>query len=111
MKTIIVIICILLLALSGCSWSHRDKSLMAVYLAAETVDILQTREIFNNDDYYEINPMLTKENYLPMMIGGTILLYLMADLLPEGWRTALLLGAISFKGVVIYNNYSIGVKF
>lgn len=102
------LICIMII--TGCSWSHTDKAMMGIYLAVETVDILQTREIFNNEDYYEVNPILTKDNYIPMMITGTILVYLIADLLPEKWRTKWLGVCVGFKGFLIKHNYDTGIR-
>jgi len=104
-------IVILLLLLSACSWSPKDKALFTTYSVLNVVDMAQTNEIFHNEDYYEINPVLAEGNFIPVMIGTNVLLYLIADWLPEKYRTYFLGGMIGIKVGLVGHNYSIGIRF
>jgi len=110
MKTIISIF-VLLFVFAGCAWTPADRSIMVAYTALNVVDIMQTREIFNNPDYYELNPLLTEDNHVALLIVGNVLLYVIADILPNKYRTAFLGLLTAGKFMVVGNNYRIGIRF
>ena len=105
------IIIIFLILIAGCSWSKRDVGLFAGYTVLNAVDILQTREVFNNPELDEkINPVLTKENYLPVMIGFNILLYFIMDRLPGKYRTVFISPILGATAACVYHNDNIDIK-
>ena len=94
-------------------WSTLDKSLFATYTVFNAVDILQTRYIFDSDDYHEVNPVIKpmgKNGSTAFMIGVNIGMYFVADALPKH-RTTILGLTSALKIGVTAHNYSIGVGF
>jgi len=110
-KKLFLVLVLIMVLLCNCSWKPRDQGLFASYTAFNAIDIMQTREIFSNPDYYEVNPTLTKENHIPLMVGTNLLLYFIIDLLPDKYRTYFLVPAVLFKGGLIYHNYNMGIRF
>ena len=102
--------------INGCAltkWSKTDKIIFGVNAGFKTIDIMQTREILSNDKYYERNPLLknmTPDEATLTMIGTFGLVYLAADEIPK-YRTHILLFSTIVSGVLIFNNFSIGVGF
>ena len=94
---------------SGCAWSKRDIGLMALYTGLTAVDMAQTKQVFEEPDYDELNPILTEDNYQWVMVADVALLYLLAELFPEKYRTTLLGGACIVRGIVVGNNFAVGV--
>ena len=86
----------------------KDRQLMAGYTALNLIDISQTNKIFHDDNYHEINPILTKGNFIPVMIGTNLLLYYLADTFPR-FRTKLLLFGCTVKTGLVIHNKSIGL--
>ena len=110
MKKIYLVLLISLLI--GCSsWSPKDKTLFATYTAFNIIDMAQTNEIFHNENYYELNPILTEDNFIPILLATNVLLYFVVDLLPEKYRTSFLYFMAGTKVGVVGNNYSIGIRF
>lgn len=58
-------------------WDTFDKVLLAGLVTMQTMDYLQTNYIFEHDEYYETNPMITKKPIVP--------LYFVAFTLFESW--------------------------
>lgn len=99
---------IFLVLLTGCSWSVKDRNLMVAYTALNIVDMSQTNRIFHDDDYYEINPVLSKDNFIPVMIGSNLLLWYLADRFPK-FRTWMLGIGLGVKGGLVVHNARIGL--
>ena len=104
-------IIILVLFLSACSWSSKDKVLFTAYTALNMVDIAQTNEIYHNDNYYELNPILTENNFIPIMLATNTILYFIADWMPEKYRVYFLSFMVGIKAGLVGHNYSIGIRF
>lgn len=81
---------------------------MVAYTALNAIDMMQTQEIFDDDRYYEMNPMLTEDNFIPIMIGTNLLLYWVADMFPK-LRPYLLFGGVGLKGGMVIHNKRIGL--
>jgi len=108
-KPKVIVLCgIILISSISCSWSTRDKTLFGTYTAMNMVDIHQTYKIFHDGNYYEINPMLDGQNYIPMMIMSNLLLYYIADTFPKA-RPYILTGAVGIKAGLVGRNLSIGL--
>lgn len=76
--------------------------------------MLQTREILDNDRWEEINPILkdmSPNEATIVMLAGLGLVYLVADLLPEKYRTPFLFGSTAISVWGVLNNFSHGVQF
>ena len=115
MKKIASII-IIVLFLQGCftGWSKEDRNLYLFFSATHSIDTLQTREILDNPNRSEMNPIL--KNMSPneatiTMLAGLGLVYLVADLLPEKYRTPFLFGSTAISVWGVANNFSHGVQF
>ena len=110
MKKLLVII----LLLQGCAWSTTDRALFTTFAITHTVDTFQTREILDNDRWEEINPILKDMNSNEAtiaMFAGLGLVYLIADLLPQKYRTPFLGGTVAISVWGVANNFSNGVQF
>jgi len=112
MKWLRITILLTLLCVS-CSWSTNHKIMMGTYLTAHAVDIMQTREILSNENYYELNPAL--KNLSPnqattIMIGSTGVVYLLAETFPQ-YRTWIIAVPMSLALACVFNNWKIGVTF
>ena len=110
MKKLLIII----LLLQGCAWSNTDRALYTTFAVTHTIDTLQTREILDNDRFEEINPILKdmdSNEATIAMLAGLGLVYLVADLLPEKYRTPFLFGSTAISVWGVANNFSHGVQF
>lgn len=95
-------------------WSDSDKALFGLLNTMLTVDYLQTREIYKDDETREINPII--RNVFPgeysffyfVLCAGAA--YHIADVLPEGWRKGFLIGVSALEIGVAAHNYSIGIR-
>ena len=72
MKKIIIIFVMFLFA---CSWSPKDRALFTAYTTLNMIDIAQTNEIYHNENYYEINPILLENTFIPIMLATNTLFY------------------------------------
>ena len=80
---------------------------------AKTIDIMQTREILSNDDYYELNPIMknmTPDEATLTMIGTWVTVYLLADNYPE-YRNWIIGLPLAVSLMCVTNNFKIGVRF
>lgn len=95
-------------------WSTLDKSLFVTYTVFNVAEILQTRYIFESDDYTEANPVmepLGKNGTTVALIGINIAAYFVADWFSEEGRPWFLGTITAIKvGSVGYNAY-VGVGF
>jgi len=112
-----IIILIMMLGLIGCAgWTKTDKALLTINGVLMTVDMLQTADIYQHEEYYEINPVIDfgvgkfGTGFIPFYFAGSFgLRYLIADQL-KSWRPWFLTGTAAVTaGLVIHNN-SIGLK-
>jgi Mg2+/citrate symporter len=96
-------------------WSNLDKALFATYTVFNVVDILQTRYIMNDDNYYyEVNPVLKsagRNGATALMVAANIIIYLGADYIGPKYRPWILTAASTLQIGISAHNYSIGVKF
>jgi hypothetical protein len=95
-------------------WSTLDTSLFVTYTVLNVADMLQTRYIFESDDYVELNPLLNKlgkNGAMAYMAGINLGLYFAADLVGKKYRPWLLGACSTVKLGVVGNNYHIGVGF
>lgn len=103
------------LALTGCmahpqAWHKRDIALGAVYLAASTVDMLQTRHITaacreNNPIMGECGERLAPEVWFPL---SDFLGYVILDQLPSSSRGWILGLASGFEIKAVQRNWMLG---
>ena len=108
----LVPIFLVLLGCAGGPWSTRDKALFATYTIANVIDVLQTREIYDNPDFYEKNFIFTKNNYIPLMVGANILAYLILDAISSRHRTKILIPLCGITVGNVGNNYfKVGIRF
>ena len=109
----LLIIGMVAMSTSNCSWSRNHQIMMGTYVVAHAVDIVQTREILSNERYYELNPALSglsAEQATGVMIASTLLIYVAADNLPE-YRTWIIAVPMFLAIACVFNNMQIGVEF
>jgi len=102
--------------LSCAGWTKTDKTILSINGVLMTIDMLQTADIYHNDDYYEINPVINfgvskfGTGFIPFYFAGSFgAQYLIADQL-DSWRPWFLTGTAAVSaGLVIHNN-SIGLE-
>lgn len=112
-KTMLLILTLMFLTVSTvfAEWDTADKALFGTYVALEIVDGLQTHSILHDDDFYEINPLITDDTSMILCMAATTgLIWLLADRFPK-CRKFLLSGAIIVKASMVSWNFSIGVRF
>lgn len=108
-----VVLVLVILSVGGCTWSKNHQIMMGTYVTAHAVDIMQTREIISNENYYELNPVL--KNLSPnqatiTMIGSTGVVYLLAETFPV-YRTWIIGIPMTLALVCMFHNWKIGVTF
>lgn len=119
---ILIILCILLVATSSYAdpWDRMDKTLFTVWIGTRIIDLGQTHNILTEDKYYEKNDAIAKigeeygsESVYPYFAVGTIVGYLVADMLPSKWRKSCLLTFIVLQAnnIIGNENVGIGMKF
>jgi len=94
------------------AWSTKDKALLGAGTVLNVVDILQTREAFNNPKFDEGNPILKslgRDGATVAMLAANVALYLVADKYFED-RTTILAIFGAMKLVVVGRNISVGIK-
>ena len=97
-------------------WDKTDKALFATGLVFQTVDMLQTNDIYHDDDYHEVNPIIDAvvdaggTKVLPLYFLSTAFIkYAVADNLSGEYRKAFLATTTAISvGLVVHNN-SIGL--
>lgn len=115
MKAIIAITALLML--SGCgakSWTTEDKVLYGTFAGLLAVDALQTRYVYEHDEYEELNLIIRtyfdgKDESTLYMIGAGILVGVTADIMPQKYRTPFLYGVNVLEAAVVIRNDSIGI--
>ena len=108
------ILILVLIFLSSCAWNRTDKTIFATGMALKTIDCLQTIEIARNPDYYELNPIIGKhpseEKVIAYFALGGLAYYLVADWVPEKWRTGWLSFWVGASSVCVFHNYRVGIR-
>ena len=108
---------VLALSLTSCGmrhWSKADLALASLGVAANGVDMAQTRVIKDDSNgFYEFNPYLNQVSRdqamaIMVLVNGGILVAV--HCLPE-WRTAILGTYFGSKIILDVHNYGIGVRF
>ncbi len=102
---------LIIVVLTSCAgYKTRDKILTATFITAQSVDLLQTVEIFDNPRYYELNPMITsKSSAVVWKSFGTIVILTAAKLIPE-YRTLILSASNVIVWGFVAHNHSIGIR-
>ena len=94
------------------NWKTEDKLLYGAWGIAHGIDLLQTREIFDNPNFYELNPVfrsVDKDWSTAIMLLEYPLVYWMVDEFPKIRTFGLgILTGVSV-GLIIHNN-NIGVR-
>jgi hypothetical protein len=95
-------------------WSKLGKSLFTAFTVLNVAEILQTRYIFESDDFEEANPVmesLGKDGTTAVMVGLNVVAYFVADAFGKEARPWFLGTITTIKvGCVGYNAY-LGVGF
>lgn len=109
------------LSLAGCGfkdWDRTDQALYASFITLSAVEALQSRYVYENDEYYELNPIIntwldSKDGSTIYFIGAGIAAGVIADKLPARYRTPFLTGLNAIEvGLVGHNiNVGIGLEF
>ena len=114
MKFIMRII-IFLLLLSANVYGEELKDSVRVGLFAYTVlnvaDIMQTAYIYDHEEYYEMNPLLSKDMYLPIMMTTNILLYYIVKKIDPNRQNWIIWPVVIIKAGLVVHNHSIGIGF
>jgi len=101
------------MVIPGCSWSRNHQIMMGTYMSAKTVDILQTRSILSDQDYYELNPILkdlSPDQATGMMLISALGVWMIANEFPE-YRTWIIGIPMMISLGLVFHNMKIGVEF
>ena len=107
-----------LLSFNACAfdeWSEADKTREAVYLAVDTIDWLQTRNIARNPDkFYETNSYLGQHPSVGKVneyFAVTMLLHVgIVTSLPSKYRSVFQFTTIAYEINYVAGNYQIGIS-
>lgn len=98
-------------------WDTTERIMFAANSVVRTVDMLQTNDIFHNDEYHENNPFLNfgvdtiGTGFVPVwFIGMTFIEYLLLNNLSHDHRKIWLGLATIFSAGLVMNNNSIGLR-
>ena len=107
-----------LLSFNACAfdeWSEADKTREAVYLAVDTVDWLQTRNVARNPQmWHETNPILGQH---PSVGSGNMYFVSMmlvhvgiVTALPSQYRSTFQYTSIAYEVSYVAGNYRLGIS-
>ncbi len=110
-----MLVAVILSAPLSAQWSQEDVALESAWQVLHVMDWAQTRYAADHPDKYkELNPLLgrhpTKSEVDRLMIVGAIGHFLVTDFLTAD-RVKWLWATTAMKAIVIYSNWSIGVRF
>ena len=92
----------------------QDKHGIIVFNVLQGIDMLQTLEIANNDDYYEKNPILGKHpselQVVTYFISRGFAHYHATKMIPQKYRTLWHTYNIVYNYDVIRDNHELGVR-
>jgi hypothetical protein len=99
---VFIFLILMLLPLRGeCgNWDYIEYGLYAGSVAALGCDLIATHRMLEQGNY-ELNPVLGRDpsdaKLVRYFIGGSVVRYIIADLLPKDWRKAFLSSGIVFN--------------
>ena len=105
---------LIIFVVTSCSWNRTDKAIFVTGMSLKAVDYIQTREIARNPNYYELNPIIgkypSKEKVTVYFALGGLMYYLVANWLPERWRTPWLSFWATASFTCVVHNHRIGIR-
>tara|TARA_B100001093_G_scaffold498449_1_gene546565 strand:- start:68 stop:445 length:378 start_codon:yes stop_codon:yes gene_type:complete len=91
-----------------------DKANIVLFNVLQTIDMLQTLEIANNDDYYEKNPILGKHpseaHVVAYFVARGFAHYHLTNIIPQEYRNLFHGVNIIYNYNTIKNNHDIGIR-
>lgn len=111
MRYLIVFLVFIPITASAGSWSKQDTERQAYAIMLLTADWVQTKNILQSDDFFEMNPLISRENVDIYFLSSIILHTAIAYLLPEKPRKYWQYFFIGLEAGYVKNNMSIGVEF
>ena len=94
--------------------TETDKKAIVVFNILQTVDMLQTLEIANNDDYYEKNKVLGKHpsesHVVAYFVFRGFAHYHATNIIPQKYRTYFHGYNIIYNYNTIKDNHNIGIR-
>ena len=111
---------VVIMLFCGCAapfenWTKADTTRQAVLIGLTAVDWAQTRQIVDDPNHYESNPILgeypTKTEIDVFMIAGASLQLLIPAMLQPKYRRIFQYIFIVERAVFTANNYRIGIRF
>lgn len=94
--------------------SENDKKGIIAFNVLQTIDMLQTLEIANNDAYYEKNPILGKHpnefHVVSYFVARGVAHYHATKMIPQKYRTIWHTYNIVYNYDVIKDNHEIGIR-
>ena len=91
-----------------------DKANIVLFNVLQTIDMLQTLEIVNNDDYYETNKVLGKHpseaHVIAYFVFRGFAHYHATKMIPEKYRSIWHGYNIIYNYDVIRNNHELGIR-
>ena len=114
----LILTALMMLSFNACAfdeWSEADKTREAVYLAVDTVDWLQTRNIARNPDkFYETNSYLGQHPSVGKVNGyfATMMLVhvCIVTVLPSKYRATFQFTSIAYEASYVAGNYRLGIS-
>lgn len=115
MKIVLMILFLALTSPAHAEWTKTDTAFQAGYLILHVIDWGMTRDIAKNPDkFHELNPLIGRhpsvewvDTYMALsLVGHTVVSYV----LPSKYRRWWQITTIGFKGGLVINSFSIGLK-
>ena len=102
---------------AGDEWDTYDKSLFVAHQIIRTVDMFQTQDIYNQKEFYEMNPVIDTgvdrfgTHFIPIyFVGMAVAEYFIADALPSNYRKAFLTVGSAVSVGLVYHNKAAGLN-
>jgi len=94
--------------------TEKDKANIILFNVMQGIDMLQTLEIANNDDYYEKNPILGKHpsetQVITYFIARGFAHYHATNMIPQKYRNLFHGYNIIYNYNVIKDNHELGIR-
>tara|TARA_B100001175_G_C19428708_1_gene600023 strand:+ start:426 stop:803 length:378 start_codon:yes stop_codon:yes gene_type:complete len=94
--------------------TEKDKANVILFNVMQGIDMLQTLEIANNDDYYEKNPILGKHpsetQVITYFIARGFAHYHATNMIPQKYRNLFHGYNIIYNYNVIKDNHELGIR-
>ena len=91
-----------------------DKANIVLFNVLQGIDILQTLEIANNDDYYEKNPILGKHpseaHVVAYFVARGFAHYHLTNIIPQEYRNLFHGVNLIYNYNTVQNNHDIGIR-